>query len=118
MPQITWLKLGLTFGLLLLIFGAGFELRVLIDHSNERAALIEATKAQAAAQAKADAAAADWEKQLQTLRTANKKLTRRLRNETQSAIYSTCVVPSGGVQLYNDAIGQAAGGSDGVVSVP
>lgn len=118
MPQITWLRFGICLGALLLAFSGGFELRLLIDHSNERAALVEQAKAQAAAQKKADDASAAWEKKLADMQAANKKLTGRLHNEVSKAAYSACVVPSDGVQLYNDAIGHAAGGSDGAVPAP
>lgn len=118
MPEITWLRLGISLGALLIAFSGGFELRLLIDHSNERAQLIADAKAKAAAQLTADVAAADWEKKLADLHAANKKLARRLQNETKKAIYSTCTVPSDGVQLYNDAIGQGTSGSDGAMPIP
>lgn len=118
MPQITWLRLGICIGALLIAFGGGFELRLLIDHSNERAQLIEDAKTKAKAQKTADDAAADWEKKLGALKAANTKLTRRLQNETKAAVYSTCVVPPSGVQLYNDAIGHAAGEPDGTAVTP
>lgn len=93
-------------------FSGGFELRLLIDHSNERAALVEQAAAQKKAQDKADTATKEWEDKLSKLRTANGKLTKRLQNETNKAVYSTCVVPADGVQLYNDALGHASGGSN------
>lgn len=104
MPPITPLKLGLTLGILLLAFSGGFELRVLIDHSNERDQLKAQAVAQAAAQKKADDAAQGWVDQLSKLRLANKAMKGRLQNEVSKPVYAACVVPSDGVQLYNDAI--------------
>lgn len=119
MPQITWLKLGITLAILLAAFGVGFELRTLMDHSNERAQLKAQAEATAVAQAKADGAAKDWEDQIAKLRVANGKLVRRLKNETSKAIYSTCIVPPDGVQLYNDATtGQSTGRPDGAMLEP
>lgn len=118
MPTLADFKLaGIIVGVLL-IFSAGFELRVLIDHSNERAQLVADAAAKAAAQKKADDASTDWEKQLGTLRDANKKLRGRLQNEVSKAAYSACTVPDDGVRIFNDAIGHPSGKPDGSMLAP
>lgn len=96
---------------ILAIFSAGYELRVKLDEAAHAIELADEAKAQKEAQGKADTKAAAWEKQLADLRAANKKLDRRLHDETQAAVYSKCIVPDAGVQIFNDALsgGSAAG---------
>lgn len=85
-------------------FGGGWELKSLLV---DRAALVQAkadAKAKEIAQAAADKAAKDWEEQLRLANEANRKLQGRLRNEIKKTVYTACVLPSDGVQLYNDAL--------------
>lgn len=104
MPELTWTKLSLCALAFLVAFSGGFGLRLLIDHSNERAKLIQDAKDQKTAQDKADATAKAWEAKLAAITAANKQLQERVDNETKKPVYHTCILPVSGVQLYNDAL--------------
>lgn len=98
------------------LYFAGYETRVKLDEAAKTIELAAQAEAQKKAQGEADTKAAAWEHQLADLRAANKKLTGRLRHETENAVYHSCVVPDTGVQIYNDALsGNASGGHDGSV---
>lgn len=108
MPKLTWIELGIAVVALFVAFGMGFELRVLIDHSNERAQLKKDAKDQHNAQDNADAAGADWETEKAKLLATNKNLQKALDDEKANPVYTHCVVPAGGVRLFNAAVSGSA----------
>lgn len=110
---------AIAIGLVILaVFSAGYETRVKLDEADEAARLVAEAEARKEAQDKADKTAAAWEKQLAGMRDANRKLTGRLNDETNKAVYANCIVPSDGVQIFNDALSGDQSSGERSASVP
>lgn len=102
----------------LFLYFLGYETRVKLDEAGDAERLKTEAEAQIKTQREADEAAADWERRFAILQTENKKLTGRLRHETSKAIYSNCIVPTDGVQIFNDALSSGHGTGESSGRVP
>lgn len=88
-----------------LAFGFGWYVKGVFVKAEHAAAMAEIQKMKDDLQHGADEAAADWEKKLRKLREETRARDRRLTNEINSNdVYSSCVVPAGGVRSLADAI--------------
>ena len=107
-----WLKVGIVLGWTLFSFMLGWHIKAKFVDAAELHSLQDQVKAAQLAQQSANDHAADLEKTLASQRQLNQTLNSKTEQTIEKhPVFTSCKLPSGSMQLLNDAIaGRTASG--------